>query len=345
MLAGMRRLACWVGALLFLPTFPLSFLSVTTPVSTIGFLYVVATVLIVGGLATAPWRRTDWRGVTRVGLLLLVGVVAFRITTAKHGTTISMSRGGANAPVLDRLLPERDVSVTSARAVILAGILPANDTKNLVATLKKSFARMDASENTYPSPIVMTSLQLQKKGASDTIEIPAPSADSHSAVLFLHGFGGNFTLQCWAVAQASRKANAATFCPSTRLAGDWWRGDGPQITRDMLASLKARGFDKIVLAGLSNGGVGASRIAQQVSDKIVGLLLISGASPDAAPAGVPTIAFEGANDTMMTPSIVRQYAENTEATYVELDGTHFLLLEKLDDMTLKMSAWLIKRFG
>jgi predicted esterase len=341
----MRRLACWVGALLFLPAFPLSFLSVTTPVSTIGFLYVVATVLIVGGLGTAPWRTAEWRGVTRVGLLLLVGVVAFRITTAKHGVTISMHRSGTDSPPLDRLLPERDVSVTSARAVILARILPANDTKDLVATLKKSFARMDATEHSYPSPIVMTSLQLQKKGATDTIEIPAPSADSHSAVLFLHGYGGNFTLQCWAVAQASRKANAATFCPSTRLWGDWWRGDGPQITRDMLTELRARGFDRIVLSGLSNGGLGASRIAPAVRDQIVGLMLISGASPDAAAAGVPTIAFEGANDTMMSPSVVRQYAENTGATYVELDGTHFLLLEKLDDMTLKMSAWLIKRFG
>ncbi len=341
----MRRLSCWVGALLFVPAFPLSILSVSTPVSTIGFLYVVATVLIVSGLATAPWRRTDWRGFTRLGLLLLLGVSAFRVVTAKHGATISMHRGGRDAPMLDRLLPERDVSITSARAVILANILPANDTKNLVPTLKDSFRKMDAQEHAYPSPIVMTTLQLQKAGAFDTIEIPAPSSDSHSAVLFLHGFGGNFTLQCWAVAQASRRANAATFCPSTRLYGDWWRGDGPQIARNMLAELRARGFDQIVLAGLSNGGVGASRIAQQVNDKIVGLLLISGASPEAAPAGVPTVAFEGARDTMMSPSVVRQYAENTGATYVEVDGTHFLLLEKLDDMTLKMAAWLSKRFG
>jgi pimeloyl-ACP methyl ester carboxylesterase len=272
-------------------------------------------------------------------------VVAFRIVTAKHGATISMHRGGKDSPVLDRLLPERDVSVTSARAVILAKILPANDTKDLVATLKKSFARMDASENTYPSPIVTTTLQRQKAGAFDVIEIPAPSADSHSAVLFLHGYGGNFTLQCWAVAQASRKANAATFCPSTRLWGDWWRGDGPQITRDMLAQLKAHGFDRIVLAGLSNGGLGASRMAQQFQNQIVGLLLISGASPDAAPAGVPTIAFEGASDTMMSPAIVKEYAENTEASYVELQGTHFLLLEDLDEMTAKMSTWLSARFA
>jgi predicted esterase len=341
----MRRLASLLGALLLLPAFPLSILSVTTPVSTIGFLYVVSAVLIVSGMVSAPMRRTDWRGVTRVGLLLLVGVASFRVATASHGATISMSRGTANAPIVDRLLPERDVAVTSARAVILAGILPANDTKNLIATLKTTYRAMDASEGAYPSPIVMTTLQLQKKTGQDTLMIDAPNADSHAAVLFLHGFGGNFTLQCWAVAQAARRAGAATFCPSTRLYGDWWRGDGPQITTDMLATLKAHGFDRIVLAGLSNGGVGASRIAPLLHGKIVGLLLISGASPDAAPSGVPTIAFEGANDTMMRPGIVQEYVENTGATYVELNGTHFLLIEHLDDMTAKMGTWLAKRFA
>jgi predicted esterase len=341
----MRGLASFIGVLLLLPALPLSFLSVTTPVSTVGFLYVIASALIVGGMASASVRKTNFRGVTRLGALLLLGVALFRITTAKHGATISMERAGHESPVIDRLLPERDVSITAARAVILAGILPGHDTQHLVGTLKKSFSRMDASEHAYPSPIVTTTLQLQKAGASDVIEIAAPSPNSHSAVLFLHGYGGNFTLQCWAVAQASRKANAATFCPSTRLWGDWWRGDGPQIAKDTLEHLHARGFDKIVLAGLSNGGLGASRMAPQLRNQIVGLLLISGASPDAAAAGVPTIAFEGDSDTMMRPPIVKEYAENTGASYVELPGTHFLLLEKLDVMTDKMGAWLTARFG
>ena len=47
---------------------------------------------------------------------------------------------------------------------------------------------------------------------------------------------------------------------------------------------------------------------------------------------------------MMPPAVVKSYAENTGASYVELDGTHFLLLEKLDVMTAKMSAWLTQRF-
>ncbi|MGH7280812.1 MAG: hypothetical protein ACRELY_04760 [Polyangiaceae bacterium] len=340
----MRRLARSLGILLALVAFPLSILSVTTPVSNVGFIYVVGTVIVVGGMMTAPSRTEDLRGMTRIGLAILVLASGIRIATAEHGATISMSRGGDDAPLLDRLLPEGDVATTSARAVIFAGILPANDTRNLVPTLRDSYAKMDAEEGSYPSPILRTSLGLQTKTGYDVIEIVSPSPQTHDAVLFLHGYGGNFTLQCWSVARASKIANATTFCPSTRIWGDWWRGDGPEIVNDMIERLEARGFDRILLAGLSNGALGASALAPMFKNRFVGLLLISGAMTGAPPPGVPAIAFEGARDGMMPPSVVKNYAEKTGASYVEIDGTHFLLLEKLDVIAPKMAAFMNARF-
>ena len=340
----MRRLAFAIGVLLALPAVPLSIFAATTPLSGVGFLYVIGTLLVIGGLLTAPRRVRRRRGVTRAGLAVIALAMVVRIAFAGHGKTIAMTRRGPGAPLLDRLLPEDDVATTSARAVIWAGILPANDTKNLVPTLRRSFQRMNEAEGSYPSPIAMTSLGLQRREAFDTLEIAAPAADTKAAVLFLHGYGGNFTLQCWMVAQAARRAGAATFCPSTRLTGDWWSADGRHVVGEMMTDLRARGFDRIVLSGLSNGGVGASRIAPSLRGKIVGLLLISGAAPDAGAPGVPAIAFEGGQDTMMTPGAVRRYAENGGVTYVELEGTHFLLIEKRDEMTERMSAWLVARF-
>jgi hypothetical protein len=41
---------------------------------------------------------------------------------------------------------------------------------------------------------------------------------------------------------------------------------------------------------------------------------------------------------------VRLYAERTGAAYVELDGTHFLLIEQPDTMTETMARWLVARF-
>jgi pimeloyl-ACP methyl ester carboxylesterase len=224
-----------------------------------------------------------------------------------------------------------------------AGILPENDTKNLIPTLKRSFEAMNQAEGSSPSPIVMTTLSRQSQDAFDTLEIAGPVLSTR-AVLFLHGSGGNFTLQCWMIAQAAQRAGAATFCPSTRLEGDWWKGPGPDIVRETMGRLRARGFDHVVLAGLSNGGVGASFLAPKLRDEIVGLLLVSGAAPDAPAATVPTLALEGSHDTMMSPRVVRLYAERTGAAYVELDGTHFLLIEQPDTMTETMARWLVARF-
>jgi pimeloyl-ACP methyl ester carboxylesterase len=334
-----------VGALLALPAVPLALLAVTTPVSAIGLLYVLGALVTLAGLLTASARKTRRRGVTRVGLALFVTAMLVRIAIAGHGKTVTMTRGtSSSAPLLDRLLPEADIAVTSARAVIMTGMLPANDTKNLVPTLKGAFEKMNQAEGSTPSPIVLTTLSLQDANAFDTLEVAAPAPDARAAVLFLHGYGGNFTLQCWMIAQAARLAGAVTFCPSTRMAGDWWSATGQEIVRTMMDRIRDRGFDAVVLAGLSNGGVGASRLAPRLHDRLAGLLLVSGAAPDAAPAGVPTLVLEGSRDTMMSPGVVRQYAARGGAKYVELDGTHFVLIEQPDAMTDAMARWLSSRF-
>jgi len=341
-----RRLAAVVGAVLALPAVPLALLAVTTPVSAIGFLYVLGALVTIGGFLTAPARKTRRRGVSRAGLGLLATAMLFRVVFAGHGKTVRMTRGDSpSAPLLDRLLPEADVAVTSARAVIMTGMLPAGDTRNLVPTLKRAFETLNQAEGSSPSPIVMTTLSWQDASAFDTLEVQAPAPDAHAAVLFLHGYGGNFTLQCWMIAQAARRAGAVTFCPSTRMAGDWWSATGQEIVRVMMDRLRERGFDAVVLAGLSNGGVGASRLAPGLHDRLAGLLLVSGAAPDAPPAGVPTLVLEGSRDTMMSPSVVRQYATRTGAKYVELDGSHFLLIEQPEAMTDAMARWLSTRFG
>ena len=341
----MRNAARSLGILLAIFAAPLALLSVTTPVSTTGLAYVFGTMIALAGMITAPRRATRMKGITRAGLGLIALTALFRVAFAGHGKSVTMTRGEGGTPILDRLLPESDVATTSARAVILTGMLPANDTKDLVPTLRASFAQMEDEEGSTPSPIVRTTLGLQTQAKYDVIEIPSALPHATDAVLFLHGYGGNFTLQCWAIAKAAKLANASTFCPSTRMNGDWWQGPGPAIVSEMIAKIEARGFDRIVLAGLSNGGVGASRLASSYKKDIVGLMLVSGADPTAKAAGVPTIAFEGARDGMMTPTYVRSYAEKTGATYVELDGTHFLLLEKLDETTRAMGEWLSQRFA
>jgi hypothetical protein len=48
---------------------------------------------------------------------------------------------------------------------------------------------------------------------------------------------------------------------------------------------------------------------------------------------------------MMSPDVVRGYTQRSGAQYVEMDATHFLLIEKQDAMTDAMARWLSARFA
>ncbi|MEO1272150.1 MAG: hypothetical protein AAFX99_28985, partial [Myxococcota bacterium] len=85
---------------------------------------------------------------------------------------------------------------------------------------------LDRPANTtdvMPTPLLSTAFGLQHPEAFDTLVIEPMAEEAPSrAVVFLHGYAGNFTLPCWQIAQAARLAGAVTVCPSVGLKGDWW---------------------------------------------------------------------------------------------------------------------------
>ena len=111
--------------------------------------------------------------------------------------------------------------------------------------------------------------------------------------------------------------------------------------RDAIAALESEGMHHIVLAGLSNGGVGAARLAPKLRGTIDGLVLISGASPAASP-GVPVLVLQGARDAMMPASVAQSYATAHGGSYVELNGGHFALLLEREKAMAALGGWLTK---
>jgi pimeloyl-ACP methyl ester carboxylesterase len=102
----------------------------------------------------------------------------------------------------------------------------------------------------------------------------------------------------------------------------------------------------IILAGLSNGGVGASRLAPELRGAIDGLILLSGAAPYAVGPGVPTLVIHGERDSMMPIEVARDYraAHPGRVTdYVELTGTHFILLEQREEVREHIARFLRAR--
>jgi pimeloyl-ACP methyl ester carboxylesterase len=63
-----------------------------------------------------------------------------------------------------------------------------------------------------------------------------------------------------------------------------------------------------------------------VHGKISGLILISGADPDAPSAGVPTLVIHGVDDNMAPLSEALGYAQKNGARFVGLPAGHFAML-------------------
>ena len=314
-----------VGIVLLLVFVPLALFVLMGPPSWSGAAYALAPVVMAGSLV-GPDRFM--RRVLLAGVALLVLPALARVVFTKRAGDVRL---------VDRLVDERDLSVDAARAIARTHFMSDPDVPLLPDAMRSAYDDMSREEGALPSPVVATYAGLERPGASDTIEFDHAG---DAAVVFLHGYAGNFTMSCWLFARAAARAGMATSCPSTSWRGDWWTTPSESIVRDTIATLRARGKKHIYLAGLSNGGIGASRLAPRLRGDIEGLVLVSGAAPDAAAPGVPTLVLQGRRDAQIPASIPRDYAARVGAKYVELGDGHFMLLVDRERAAREISEWL-----
>jgi hypothetical protein len=317
-----------LGVVLLVLLAPLVLFVLTGPPSWSGAAYVLGPVALAASLVVARrWRRR----VAAAGAALVALTAAVRL--------IHTARGG-DVRAVDRLVDERDVAVNASRAIAWTRFVRDPDVPLLPDAMRRAYDDMQREEGALPSPFVATYLGLERPGASDTLEL---WRDGAGAVVFLHGSAGNFTMSCWLFGRAAAKAGLTTVCPSTGWRGDWWTPGGEAIVRDAIASLRARGKTRVLLAGLSNGAIGASRLAPRLAGDIAGLVLVSGAAADAGAPGVPTLVVQGRRDRQIAASVVHAYAERAGATYVELDDGHFALVVDRERAERAITDWLRKR--
>lgn len=310
-----------------------------------GVAYLAASGLLLGGLMTLPTKRRGartvfgkaWpRGVSRAGLIALFSVMFVRCCSAEEGASLHMA---TPARLVDRLVDEQDIALSGTRVLVASGMLH-DDREALPGAMREAYRQMAGEQGDLPSPVAATYLGLQRPSAYDMVLIepsPAPMVAPATAlpvapataIVFLHGYAGNFSLPCWQVSQAMKGLDVLTACPSTRWIGDWASPNGEATLRDVVKELKGRGITKIVLAGLSNGGFGASILAPRMAGTFAGVVLISGADDDAGPTGVPTLVIHGRADSMVGYGASLAYrARHPGAQLVTLEAGHFAMLVK-----------------
>lgn len=241
----------------------------------------------------------------------------------------SMDSSGAlgPAPLLDRLVDERDAALVGSRLLVMSGALRAPELPMLPVVLDDAYGTLENSTTTF-TPIVSALLGLESPMRSTTIVVTAEVETPRLGLISLHGYGGNWVVQCAAVARAVPEA--ITLCPSMSISGAWWTPDGEAIVKAALLNLEHRGVHRVVLAGLSNGAVGVSRLVPRLEPRIDAAILISGVASAAPVPVVPTLLIQGRTDGLMRTATVlewaRLHAGPTLAVSV-LPGTHFVLLE------------------
>jgi pimeloyl-ACP methyl ester carboxylesterase len=340
------RLMFIAGTVLILPVSLLATLALFTPITLSGAMYLIGALLIAAGAITAPWRRTRFHGITRAGLVLICLVACSRLVVAARGTTVNLITlpGNHSTRWLDRLVHERDVALFGVQlAYLTRTAISPREHEGLMPALTAAYTAMEKTRETTSSPFLSTYLGRQRPEAFDTVLIePASGVPASSALVFLHGFTGSFTVQGWLVSQAASRIGAVTVCPSVGWRGDWWTEDGQQTVRNTLDYLHARGVKRVYLAGLSNGAVGTCRSAPCLSSELAGLILISGADPHAPDSGLPVLALQGNADQRMPAALALQMTQRAgkRGTYREFDGDHLLLAKRAHEVQEVLAEWL-----
>jgi hypothetical protein len=339
----MRVLAVVAGVLLAIPALVLVVLGLGASYSPSGWLMVFVLALVVGGMITAPWRRRRWRGVVRAGLALFGLVVVGRTVLAGSGdTTMITLPGGSRSRWLGRVLDEQDGSLVGARVLARIWRLPSAERTRLVPAMQEAYVAMRSSEGLTPSPALDTLVFRQRPEAFDALIVEPHERPAQAALVFLHGYAGSFTLECWMIAEAARAISAVTVCPSTGFAGQWWTPDGERTLRATLTYLETRGIRSVYLAGLSNGGVGASLLAPRFARSLAGLILISGVSSEGSTGGLPALVVHGEGDPMMSALAAHAFAARTGVTYAGFDGGHFVMMVQRAEVRDALGKWLRK---
>lgn len=345
---AVRWVARAISVVLLVPIVMLMVLAITTPLTISGALYVAGFVAIVIGVWSIIWGYTRYRRVLWLGLGVMVMVAVVRLLRLNSSSPIQLLvlPEQSSPCLMSCLFDEQDVALFSTRVLSLIGWISPDEQAGLLDAMYTDYRDMADVQPIIPSPFMRTYLGQQRPGAFDAVVIePTLHQPPQMGVIFLHGFTGNFTMPCWLVAQAVDANQGVTVCPSVDWQGEWWTSDGETTLRATIEYLHQRGVNRIYLAGLSNGAVGASELAYQLTDAIAGLILISGASPNAIDSHLPTLILAGSRDKRMPIDMMQAYAQRmgSQAAFVELQADHFMLAKNDQQIQSQIAAWLRQR--
>jgi alpha/beta superfamily hydrolase len=349
-----RYLLFLLGLLLALPMVAVTVLAFDLPVTISGIGYMLGCLLAISGLIMAPWTGKY------ASILILSGVMVMAVVA---GTRLVMARGNDSSNLrlvilppatgtrwINQIIDEQDLLIFGEAIFHRIGGDSRGEHEGLTAAFQTSYSKIRSIQRNYASPVLSTYLDLQQPAAFDTVIIePTTPRNGELAVIFLHGHMGNVTVQCWEIAQAAAKIGAVTVCPSTDWTGQWWQPEGEAILQATFRYLRSEGREKFFVGGFSNGGFGLSRLVSKLEEEagLAGLFFVNGVSDGTSikETGLPVLIMQGTQDERVPAAQTRPIAESIgeQATYIELEGDHFMIIKQPARVQEALAAWLESR--
>jgi pimeloyl-ACP methyl ester carboxylesterase len=307
--------------------------------------WVILAASLFGAATLLDERAPVRRALAGVAAAMLVGLVLVRMFRASGPSARLLTLpGGASSRWMGRLVDEQDVALIGARVLSWRWPMVDDERNGLVHAMRDAYVDMRSDVGLYPSPVIDTLWMRQSPSAFDALVFEsteqASSDRTHAGVIFLHGYGGSFALECWLVARAARAIRALTVCPAVGFNGRWIDADGERTLRATLDYVHDRGIRRVYLAGLSNGAVGAAAMASRFASSLSGLVLISGAPATGTNGGLPTLVVHGESDPICSASAAHAYALSNHAIYAGFPGGHFVLLMRRAETSAAIESWL-----
>jgi hypothetical protein len=231
-----RYLLFTLGLLVAIPLLAVLYLSIGIPVTQTGVIYLIGYFLIVFGLICAPWLHRQALILSLTGIIILFGTALIRILFPPSGAKMNLITlpGPSRSRLLTRLFDEQDIVLFGAKVAPSIGFVSPLEYNGLIPELAQTFQEMHTQGITSLSPSLASYLGQQHPDGFDTLLTNPSSENSEAGIIFLLGFGGNFTLQCWLIAKAGNQVGALTLCPSTDPSGQWWNEQGTAILEESL---------------------------------------------------------------------------------------------------------------
>ncbi len=183
-----------------------------------------------------------------------------------------------------------------------------------------------------------------------------PTSAPLPAIVFLHGSAGNFKAYTWVWSKLAEAEGFVIIAPSYGF-GNWDEAGAETVLQAIDDAKQLANIDEnqIYLAGLSNGGLGVSHLAQIAPERFQGLIFLSPVmetnivdSPQfqTAWANRPVLVISGEDDKRIPLSYVEQRVANLEQGNVNViaviypNEDHFLVFSQPENVMQTVTDWL-----